>query len=170
MSLLQQLLDSLQEKLELVGLNTIFHYPPQRAKQWTEPVVVLGVRTLELSPGGFSDYLGTETDTEDQSVREVYGSRGNACIGMDVYCAMDGGDTAALAEKTMDAAVQVLLGVGDTGVAFSRYTQGEVGFDSASGMYRIRAEVQFDLYLTGRAAAESAGITDFRLGEITVNV
>ena len=164
------LLEELEQRLGQAGLQCMRHYPVERIRRWTEPVAVLGLRGLELAGGGFGDYLGTVTDGTTGNSREVYGRRGTARLAMDIYCSPEGQDAEGRAAAALDTALGALLGAGGRGMDFRSYEQGEPAFDTASGMYRIRAELCFEICLTGQTVEESAEITDFRLGEITVNV
>lgn len=169
MSVRKEILQELEQRLTEAGLPCLRHFPPERVRRWERPVAVLGLRSLQLETGGFGDYLGMVVDEETLEPCEVYGKRGTAAVAMDVYCSGDGRDAAALAEEGLDAALNALLCTGD-GLDFRSCRQEQVRYDTASGLYRIRAELEFAVLLTARSTGDAAEIRDFRLGEIKVNV
>lgn len=125
-----------------------------------EPVVAVSLKSCQVGPAGFQDYLGERYNEETGLWEELYGRRAKLIFGLNLY-APAGGDGARL-QTAFDILAAALAQGGPEGLAVEEFSCGETVFDGKARLLMRPAQAVCAAYLY--AVAQPGGIfTDFEL-------
>lgn len=142
MSTLTLLRRAMTEFLTGQGVRALPAWPEEGRKVRTEPLAVVQMQEVEAVPAGFQNYLGQTFDQETQSWNERYGQRITVKFGLDLYSPERQGEEGC--RLLLDQVAGAFQRGGPMGLSVKKWSMGEPGFDTESGMFRgkLTAECQ----------------------------
>ena len=147
------------------GARAITAWPGEERSRWEEPVTVVSLRSCQLGPASFQNYLGERYDQETGLWQELYGRRAQVTFGLDLY-APEEGDGAAL-QQALDTLTQALTQGGPSGLAVQEVSCGETGYDTAGRLLKRSVQAVYDTYLYAVAQPGGAFLDFESRGEET---
>ena len=148
------------------GARAITAWPGEERGRWEEPVTVVSLRSCQLGPASFQNYLGERYDQETGLWQELYGRRAQVTFGLDLY-APEEGDGAAL-QQALDTLTQALAQGGPSGLAVQEVSCGETAYDTRQRLVKKTVQAVCQAYF--RTAGQSGELfADFEVrGGLTV--
>ena len=154
-------LNSVISALKCQGIPAVRKYPGCVLDRSTAAAAV-SLKAGSLTASGYGNYMGI--CEKDGEVRELYGTRGELKIGIEIY-------TPAASEHA-EPECTALLGdicscIGNIdGIKLKSFESGEAEYDSETEMFRCESTLNATVYLIC-SSDESGGFTDFVLkGEL----
>ena len=153
--MLDTVLDAVTAMLKNAGVTAVREYPGEILERPAAPTVCVGVKSGKSLPAGMGDYLGTEN--VNGAVREVYGTKLELVVGLDVYSPEAAG-CAACFESISSA-----FAAPPDGLKLRALVCGETEPDEVTELFRCRCEAHCLAVLTRTVSEDGAEFTDFVL-------
>lgn len=158
---LEQVKDAVAAALEGADIRTRTAYAPGWAKDYTGPVVAVGLRTGESRGGALSSYLGQRTDPKTKTCQEVYGLRMELTLSLDIYCPPKEG--ASGGESVLEALHQIMLEGLPAGLRPTELKWEEASWDPDTSMFLRRGSLTCSAYFIAAASEDGTVFSDFIL-------
>lgn len=142
--------ERMAEYLREQGIDAKTAWPDQTGPEDESPIVVVSLRSCEVGPTGFWDYLGERYNEETGLWEELYGKRAELIFGLDLYAdKMSGGEGL---QAAFDALAGALARGGPDGLTIRSFSSEESGYDrQARRMKRtVQAVCTVCLYAAGQ--------------------
>jgi hypothetical protein len=131
----------------------------------TEPLVVVQVKKLEATPGGFQNYLGQKYDEETECWRELYGQRAKVTFALDLYSPQETGEEGC--RTLLDQAAGALQTGSPAGLALESWTMEGTEYDEKTGLFRGKMSAKCQGALTAETDEDGAFLTFTVKGRVT---
>lgn len=158
---LEQVKRAMAAALEKAGVQAVTAFTPDWAKQYSQPVVAVGLRTGESRGGALGSYLGTRLDPDTQSCQELYGMQLELTLSLDIHSPPSAG--AAGCESALEALHQVVLQGLPGGLKPKELKWEETVWDEETTMFLRRGSLSCLAYFTAAVSEDGALLSDFIL-------
>lgn len=158
---LEQVKAAVAAALERAGVQAVIAYAPGWAKQYSRPVVAVGLRTGESRCGALGSYLGTRMDPDTQSCQELYGMQMDLTLSLDIHSPPPAG--AAGCESALEALHQTALQGLPAGLKPKELKWEETVWDEETGTFLRRGSLSCLAYFTASVSEDGALLSDFIL-------
>lgn len=142
------------------GATAVAAYTGASMKNYAVPVFAVGMAGTSAGTIGMCSYLGEQENAERGTICEIYGKRMKMHIAMDIYAPRTGGQ--AVCAQQYEILQRAMLQKLPRGLRTEEISSGEIGFDSATGMFRQRCTATMEAYFTAQSD-ESGLLLDFEL-------
>ncbi len=154
MSTLAALQEAMVDFLEGQGIRALSAWPKEGRGRWKEPLAVVAVKQVEGSAAGFGGYLGDIYDPEDRGWREAYGQRVGVGFSLALYSPERTGEEGC--RLLLDRVVEAIQRERPAGLTVEKWSMGETGFRTESGMFCGQLQLQCSGVLLAKAEETGA--------------
>ena len=160
--MLESVVSSVAEALRETGLNAVMAYPRQALCAKGETLVCVSVLRARELPAGLGAYLGMGTDPVTGLSEELYGSRCELEIALDIYLPVNVQDASAECMRAAELIARAAQALPE-GIKISSLSLGQMSADAETGRFLCRGVMAASAYFIARAGAEDGEFTDFYL-------
>lgn len=151
MTTLKALQDALVTFLAGQGVEAFSAWPGRERFRHTRPVAVIQMKEVEGGPAGFQNYLGETYDSQAGTWTEHYGQQVTVRFILRLYSPEKKGEEGC--RMLLDQIVAAFQQGGPDGLRMEKWSMGEAGFDTASGMFLGKLQATCRGLLTARTDA-----------------
>ena len=139
MTTLEQLQETMTDFLNRHHIPACTAWPNDRQTVQRDPLVLVGMKSIEALPAGFENYLGQVYSQTAQQWVERYGQRMTARFQLTLYSPEAQGETGC--RRLLDQTAGAFHQDRPDGLSLEKWSMGETGFDPSSGMFRGTLQV-----------------------------
>lgn len=150
--------DSIVQTLAGEGINAVAEFPPSRLDEGAAAVCV-SLKSARISASGFGNYIGL--GSSDGDVRELYGSKAELIIALDIYSPAAAAAAEAGCAEQAGLVSEKIRGV--PGLSITEFELGAVDYDPDSEMLRSRCTAKARALLVRELSGGE--LSDYGLGD-----
>ena len=149
MTTLTMLQEAMIDLLAARGIPSVGAFPKKDRVRWTDPMAVVGVKEVAVTPAAFGDCLG------DSPEGEVLGQQVRVTFRLALYSPPETGEEGC--RQLLDQVAGVIFRGHPGGLRLEKWVMGHVAFDQTGGMFRAELTAVYH----GLVAAVTTGETFF---------
>ena len=158
---LEQVRTAITEALARSGTRAVGSFLPEKAAEYSTPVVAVGFRAGESRQAALGSYLGQKIDPATLLPVELYGVQLDLTLSLDIYSPISAG--AAGCEAITPKLHQVMLEGLPSGLKALQLNWEEIVWDDSINMFMRRGSLACTAYFIAAAEEDSTLLTDFIL-------
>lgn len=147
MTTLTMLQEAVTDLLIQGGIPAMGTFPKEDRVHPSQPLAVVGVKEVAVTPAAFGDCL------EDHSDGEILGQQARVTCRLALYSPPEAGEEGC--RQLLDRTAGVIFRGRPGGLRLEQWVMGEVAFDQTRGMFRADLTVKYHGMLTAVAAGET---------------
>ncbi len=152
--------ERMAEHLAGQGVEVLTAWTEDRRRLQEKATVVVSLRSCQVGPSGFQNYLGERFNEETGLWEEIYGRTAKLTFGLDLYVPAEQGGQAL--QSAFDTLAGALAQGGPEGLGVEEFSCGETGYDKSGRLLKRSAQAVCRACL--RVTEQAGGsFTDFEL-------
>ena len=160
--MLESVVSPVVEAIGGAGVRAVRAYPKRPLCEKGAPLVCVSVARAKGVPAGLGSYLGVETDPVTGLGREIYGSRCELELALDIYVPADAEDAGEECMRCVNLVSGALRSLPE-GIKISSLSFGEMAADPQTGRFLCRGTAAASAFFIAREAEGEGEFTDFIL-------
>ena len=135
MTTLTLLQEAMTDLLAAQGIPAMGSFPKADRVHRTQPLAVVGVKEVSVTPAAFGDCLG------DSPEGELLGQQARVTFRLALYSPPEAGEEGC--RQLLDQATGALFRGSPGGLRLEKWVMGEISFDQTRGMFRADLTAQY---------------------------